>query len=1225
MNAQSSIFPAFIRAEYDSSGSGFPAFQRAAESAAAGAKRTFEGAFADIQRTVNQALSMPRVNGQLDLGVPQMRQAVQAAEAQASAYRQVAQAAELAQRETRDTSEATRLYVQAARAAAIEAEQNAQSMRVQANAADALQQQLGRLGPATTSIVNGFDRFGRALDQTGNGARNTRFAYVQLGQQLQDAVIQAQLGTNALVILTQQGSQAAFAFADMGGKVGAFARFLSGPFGAAVLAAITVVGLLTTKLLENGDAAKLAETGSSGLAVAQSVLGEMFDLTSGKLERQNELLILNARLTALNLRAEAMRQKASSSAAFEDATKPGLIGRLRGFAESGPSGRGLGLITGSSAAVRNTDRLRTVLSNVQSGNLSREDALRFSVGFDFKDTGVTREEFQKAIIDAVSADLKNKTADLIDQSLASGELAEGLRREGRKKKPRAGRAAAERLEEFGEDAEKRIANIAGRFSETPRLIESGNRALRELDDIIDDLNRKKPKGFQDIVAEAEKAKKTVLDGMVKPFNDFLEQSREQAEITSLLVDGREDEANALSRAFEIQRRQGALTREQLETVLETVQAERERNQLMRDRDRLVGGYVGAVQNIRASLERTVSDAFMGKSSAGAFGKSLIQGYADLQGQFQTEKLFGPLLRQLEDEATGRGTLRRSSEDMVSSLDLVSQRLRQFADTVIQTGRAVTEAVPANDNPFAPTGSEIAFMPSLGRDLDRIAKETAESNETINVMASRLRRDVTQGLPGPGEFYTKGILLGLDRVGLKFKDGQIDDLSKKIGGTLDKVMSGFATGSFIGGAIGGRTGARIGGSLLGGLGAIEKLAGPNSPLGKLAGRFGAIGELVSSVVGIFSAVGALFKGAPRASATIGAGGGKVAVSSVTGNSAKFQKASSSGADSAISTLQSVAEQLGGSLNGDGTVSIGIRNGSYRVDPTGRGITKTKKGAIDFGEDATAAVKAATLDLIRDGVIEGIRASTQRLLQNAKDFDSAVDKALRFEGVFTRLKQIEDPVGAAIDAVDKEFKGLRKIFDEAGASAEELAQLEKLYGLERAKAIKVASEEMTQTLKDLLSELKTGDNGRSLRDRMSAALAEYNPLASDLAAGKTVDYDAYAAAARTVLDLERQLSGSQDAYFARLDEITNLTAKALKDQENVIALATAKAPAITPAGATPANDNVVGAIGTLSSDLLGGLGPKLDAVNANLGNVARMIQGLYGSAAANRFLDGARRNF
>ena len=93
-------------------------------------------------------------------------------------------------------------------------------------------------------------------------------------------------------------------------------RFLSNPWVVAVTTAAAVLGSYVTKLGEAGEASHLAKVGANALTDAQSVLGGMFDLTSGKLEKQNELLRLNARLTAINLRADAAAKNASSAKVF---------------------------------------------------------------------------------------------------------------------------------------------------------------------------------------------------------------------------------------------------------------------------------------------------------------------------------------------------------------------------------------------------------------------------------------------------------------------------------------------------------------------------------------------------------------------------------------------------------------------------------------------------------------------------------------------------------------------------------------------------------------------------------------------------------------------------------------------------------------------------------------------------------------------------------------------
>lgn len=83
MADQSSIFPAFIRAEYDPSGRGFSIFEEEAGEAATRVQRRFEASFSEVERVLNGALSRGlKSNGATDLGVDQFRQAA----AQAKAY-----------------------------------------------------------------------------------------------------------------------------------------------------------------------------------------------------------------------------------------------------------------------------------------------------------------------------------------------------------------------------------------------------------------------------------------------------------------------------------------------------------------------------------------------------------------------------------------------------------------------------------------------------------------------------------------------------------------------------------------------------------------------------------------------------------------------------------------------------------------------------------------------------------------------------------------------------------------------------------------------------------------------------------------------------------------------------------------------------------------------------------------------------------------------------------
>jgi hypothetical protein len=197
---------------------------------------------------------------------------------------------------------------------------------------------------------------------------------------------------------------------------------------------------------------KLAQTLSGQ---AQSVLGGLFDLTSGKIKSQNELLILNARLMALNLRSEAMKEHASAQGTFVGAMRRSASDQL-----SGTPGLTGGLVArlvgGTPVGDRNAAAARALLLGLGQGTVSRDDALKFSATMDFTGTKVTREQFQQALIDSASSQNKSRIADLIDQSLDSGSLASVLR-QADTHKPRKEREKKDRTTDINRRFEDQLA------------------------------------------------------------------------------------------------------------------------------------------------------------------------------------------------------------------------------------------------------------------------------------------------------------------------------------------------------------------------------------------------------------------------------------------------------------------------------------------------------------------------------------------------------------------------------------------------------------------------------------------------------------------------------------------------------------------------------------------------------------------------------------------------
>lgn len=689
--------------------------------------------------------------------------------------------------------------------------------------------------------------------------------------------------------------------------------------------------------------------------------------------------------------------------------------------------------------------------------------------------------------------------------------------------------------------------------------------------------------------EAEaKRQQDALDRQADAVRSILTEQERTLAVQSLTTAGREEEAELLELTFRLMDAVGVKEAEQLQAALtkagiredeladlrENLGLIRQSNAAQVRANELRQREAELVQATSDNLRSTMQSLARG-GGVGAIG-NLFKRQFDLVLERQVDSLFDSLFRTFfdaEKDAALRKPIEAREAEAVAIRSTIPE-IERFRDAL---ARAADYELVA--------GERVPPIPRLGQP----ANDNAGALPTDIVVIANKGEAAATPMMAPHDFMaamvTKVADVFLDaKTAEKIGQGIAGGLSGQ-GAAYGALAGGFAFGnsgspflSAAGGALGEKFLAK---PLAKGLESIAKglgdFAGPlGSILGGLAG--GLIGNLMTST--------------PRASTTIGAGAdGRLAVVSTRGNSAQFRRASEGSAGEALDTLDRIAEALGATINAAaGSVSIGVRKGSYRVDTSGRGITKTSRGAIDFGEDSAAAIRAATMDLIKDGVLQGLKDSTRRLLQGASDLDKAIKDALDFESVFVRLKEIKDPVGAALDSLNKEFERLILLFQRAGASTSEFAALEELYGLERARAIKDASESMVRPLKDLIASMETGDRGLSLRSRLANARATYDPLAEAVRAGQTIDYSEFTAAAETVLSISRELFGSQAEYFETFDQILSLSKQALAGRENVISIASATPSPFVSVDTVP----VVQAVDAQSQMLL----TQLAAANSNL---------------------------
>lgn len=246
-----------------------------------------------------------------------------------------------------------------------------------------------------------------------------------------------------------------------------------------------------------------------------------------------------------------------------------------------------------------------------------------------------------------------------------------------------------------------------------------------------------------------------------------------------------------------------------------------------------------------------------------------------------------------------------------------------------------------------------------------------------------------------------------------------------------------------------------GGLLSGLGDAFKA----NPIGFVAGAISTAKTLFNDLKSLVGNIASVFTGAKYGTASL-TGQGAASVSAK--GSGRADQATGLGG-SVQSALASIADALGVGVGGY-NVSIGTYKGDFRVSSTGRtGKLKGKYSDVTgFGQDEAAAVAFAVADAIKDGAILA-SDSIKRILAGG-DIETQLAKALQFQGVFDALKEASDPTAYALEQVGKQFDALRKIFDEAGASAAEYADLEKLLGIKRQEAMDAARASKLDELTD-----------------------------------------------------------------------------------------------------------------------------------------------------------------
>ena len=972
-----------------------------------------------------------------------------------------------------------------------------------------------------------------------------RAAYQQLGFQVQDVFQQFALGINPLVILAQQGGQVTSAFALMGdtqqgtqSKFTRFMTFLSGPWGAAILGAVTIGGLLAQTLWDNEDAATGATQANDAYASAQSQLAKVMNLTTGEISSQNVVLREQIRLLAQKQIVDGRKAEREARESLQDVGRPGwftLFGandsRRAEFESSTRPVRQLteDLVKGRIAATefrKEIDRLD------KAGRLGGEDAI---------------DVVERGLNLAIAQQDQLVGQQMLDALDGKG-LAAGLRRDppkGRtpRKDTSGDRAAreAQRLLDFTDAAEERVQRINEQFNEQPRLLDQAAKASRELDDIQKDVEKRlkdQPEKVKELTAAIKDARGAVEDALLRPFREMEEAGDRQLEQMMLVLQGREAEAEALQRIQQFEERNGAMTIEQREAILAQVEAEREINILIEERNRKLSIYLTTIDDARGALEDLLSGG-----NVGDFLDNLQTSFRRLQSRIITEQIFGPIEREMQDFLNGRVGLRTQSERLAQDLekpgvasirlanvmDDAADKIAQAAYRIANPGLVVAGASDAPEGKLADDGTIVVQADSRNPITDPTAQEYFDKliDRMIGGIAKSLDSALgikffagLQGvLSGALSGYVQAGPVGAALGALKEVKGLPESITKTLGGAFDGAVAGYRNSQIMD-ALGignSKTGATLGGAL----GAATGIPG---------------GDIIGSIAG--GLIGQALKPTKRGSATITSVDGDA---TSRGNDQERIQASLGLAGSVQQRLRQIAEEFDAEI-GSFAVSIGQRGKNFRVDTSGSGKTKTKRGAIDFGQDEEAAVAFALRDAISDGAIKGLSAAIQKALNSNPDVDKAIKEALKVRDVEDLLDGIGGKIRKEVRDFDRQADERLRIAREYGF---DILEIERINAEERSKLIESILEDRVGALQDLLNDLVFGDLAEgTLSERRQRLLEEISKAEADAAKG--VD-----GAADRLADLNRRLIQlSRDAYGTAGSEYASDRAQAIASAERII---------------------------------------------------------------------------
>lgn len=1005
-----------------------------------------------------------------------------------------------------------------------------------------------------------------------------RVGYQQLGYQLQDVGASYASGTRLATIAAQQVGQLGSALSliaqgseNAGGKMGKFATILGGPWAIAATVAISLGAALWSELSKvdaaNEAAAKSTIDFSSSLVAQQNIVASATDGIK-QLEEATRGLINTQAILLDNLKAVSQagvgqlesqlagidRQIAEKSSTANSmlANMPGTFGLFG----DGPSAKGLieqlraerakvasdlasarGSLATSTVGLEERNSIERVDPNARAkGEIERERARlrerrRFTLN---QERGAvpfagapSLEQISKAEFDRQIGDLQRRDNALKDHSKP-------------KKDNSAAKAVreAERLAQFGERAEDAIARLNDQFNIAPRDIDQARVATDKLDDVIVDLAKRKPKNFEELIAQAQAVKPLIEQSLIRPFNDIMVSQERQIALGKIQMSGREADAEALQLTYSLMDKVGVetedqlvielakrgVTEDQVRALYGNLEVMRQQTQEMRVQQQVQQMFLSAVGDMRENVRLTLQDLRQeGPKALGDFAKRSLDVFDRLFSEVVTEKLFGGLFRDLESQITGGDKISKAGDQLADAVGKASKDIKQTSADILDLGKAASTAAGMIAGKGA--GGSIPSGWIVGDDGKAFDPNVADIMVTApkTDLLKELKSGFKEGFEGVFDDLKGGFKTIFSDV---FGEGGLFNasLAKTLGRLAGYGGLGGASGSLVTGLLGiqgSGTGGMIGGALGGKLGEkflSKGLEGIAKGLGDFAGP---LGSIAGGVLG--SVVGGLLKKTKSGAANITSVDGDATLS---GNSSAFKKAAGGAADSVQDGLSQIAETLGGAI-GAFNVTIGQRHDDWRVR-SGTGSLKIAKGAKEFDGDQAGAIAYAIQLAVSQGAVTGISAAIDKALRSSDDINEALTEALKVQEIEQMLGGLGSEMAKQFRAFEAQAKDRLRIATQYGF---DVVKIEAKNAEDRAKLVDQILTDRVGSLQALLNDMKFGSLAEgSFMDQRTALLAQIATARADAEAGKDGAADKLASLTRTLVESSRDNLGTAGGEYA-----------------------------------------------------------------------------------------------